>query len=406
MASVPQGMTGNEAEGGAHEPLVVFVHIRKTAGKTLRRLLYRQYRRPNTRHTRNYFTEPGRAFDSTRELATSPPPELRVLHGHMLFWPELAWPSGTRFFTMLRDPVERTISHYYWLRTRSARFAKTLEEAVSDGTIHDNLQTRVISAEMPPFAELRETALESALERLDRFDVIGFAERFDESLALLTRAFGWRWMLYRRVNLTPNRKPRSEIEPETLELIERHNALDMELYQRARERFEADLARQDDDFRIHLDALVLASARAASVPAGAPLDLRRDEAESPGDLRHGLVEAHAAVLLRDAEIERLRLEARAHRSRGEKLPRRSPEERAARLQDAAERAKQRLDRVQEALRALEAKGAAADPEKLAALRARAATAEQRAAAVERRSAELRRRVGDGEDAPPVELPPG
>src|ERR1700751_4479007 len=134
----------------ASQPLVVFVHIQKTAGKSLRRLLYRQYTRRGTRLVKNYFTQAEACADYVRELAASPPSELRVAHGHMLFWPEYPWPDGAEFFTMLRDPVERAVSHYYWLCERNVRFRKTLAEAVGDGSVPDNLQTRVISATMPP----------------------------------------------------------------------------------------------------------------------------------------------------------------------------------------------------------------------------------------------------------------
>ena len=133
--------------------MIVIVHVRKTAGKSLREVFYRQYGRAQTRLVENYFTDAEESLAIVTALATSPPPNVRVVHGHMLFWPELPWAKDTRFVTMLRDPVERTISHYYWLRAKntSGRFRKTLETAISDGTIHDNLQTRVISGEMPRF---------------------------------------------------------------------------------------------------------------------------------------------------------------------------------------------------------------------------------------------------------------
>ena len=100
------------------EPLLVFVHIQKTAGKTLRQILYRQYTRGRTRLVRNYFVAPDVSLNVIKSLAAKPD-DLGVIHGHILFWPDIEWPEGTRFLTILRDPVERAISHYYWLRARS-----------------------------------------------------------------------------------------------------------------------------------------------------------------------------------------------------------------------------------------------------------------------------------------------
>ena len=61
---------------------------------------------------------------------------------------------------------------------------------------------------MPPFGELPQEALDLAVDRLGEFSVVGLTERFDESAVLLTRALGWRRMVYTRENVTPNRKPR------------------------------------------------------------------------------------------------------------------------------------------------------------------------------------------------------
>src|SRR5262245_3487560 len=110
MSSNPTSVVQPDAETVANQPLLVFVHIRKTAGKTLRQILYRQYARGGTRLVRNYFVAPEISMNVVRGLAAEPPPELGVVHGHILFWPDVEWPEETRFLTLLRDPIERTIS--------------------------------------------------------------------------------------------------------------------------------------------------------------------------------------------------------------------------------------------------------------------------------------------------------
>ncbi len=222
---------------------------RRPPGKTLRQILYRQYTRGRTRLVRNYFVAPDVSLNVVKSLAAKPPDDLGVIHGHILFWPDIEWPEGTQFLTILRDPVERVISHYYWLRARSSRFRKTLEDALIGGSIPDNLQTRVLGAQMPPFGETTDELLEEALRSLKRLTVVGLTERFDESIVLATRSLGWRRMLYRSDNVTPDRKAQDEISSRAIDLIKRYNALDIELYRSASKRFEREVEREGGGLR-------------------------------------------------------------------------------------------------------------------------------------------------------------
>jgi hypothetical protein len=67
--------------------------------------------------------------------------------------------------------------------------------------------------------------------------VVGLVERFDESMELLAREFGWRSSRCVVVNRTESRPALAEIPAETIELIAAANALDMALYERAQESF-------------------------------------------------------------------------------------------------------------------------------------------------------------------------
>ena len=64
-------------------------------------------------------------------------------------------------------------------------------------------------------------------------------ERFDETLIFLKRAFGWSNVHYVRANVSPRKDP---VAPETLRAIEEQNALDLELYRWATDRFDAAIA--------------------------------------------------------------------------------------------------------------------------------------------------------------------
>jgi hypothetical protein len=102
----------------------------------------------------------------------------------------------------------------------------------------DNGQTRIISgvwrAEDPP-SDMLEIAKRNLREH---FVVVVITERFDESLILMKRRLGWRWVCYRKENVTPSRISKSALSKNTLKLIQKSNGKDLELYAFAKQLFE------------------------------------------------------------------------------------------------------------------------------------------------------------------------
>lgn len=82
----------------------------------------------------------------------------------------------------------------------------------------------------------------------NHFEVVGLTERFDESILLLQRAFGWRRPFYEKKNVGAVRRQKDELPAATRDLIARHNALDLELYEFARDRFEKSIAQLGANF--------------------------------------------------------------------------------------------------------------------------------------------------------------
>jgi hypothetical protein len=287
-------------------PLLVFVHIQKTAGKTLRNIIRRLYAGAGrTVLLPNFFAKPDEHWSAIDELARRCPPDLEVAHGHMLFAPD-RWPHGSRFVTILRDPVERTISHHYWLNERrEARSQwRSIGEAINKGAIPDNLQVRVLAGADPP-GPVTPTMAEEAIAALDRFTAVGLTERFDESLVLLGRALGWRTTAYERVNSTSSRVPRNALDAATIKRIEEHNKYDRELYAVAAERFDELVRAQPDDFRLEVDIVRAAVAR---TPIDEPWPQRSIVLSTDGvDARALLVSSEASRLA--AELDRQRLRA-------------------------------------------------------------------------------------------------
>lgn len=235
------------------QPTVVFLHIGKTAGSTLRKVLLRNYPRSTVISIGSRSPNPTRLRrEETIEIFESLPEgrrlSARLITGHTIFGIHELVPRPSVYITLLRDPVRLVISQYeyvrrredHWLHAQARRL--TLAEYVRSGISleTDNSQTRAISGDREtPFGVCDETMLELAKRNIEEcFAVVGLTERFDESLLLMQRTFGWRRIHYVRANAAPRRtKPR--LRPEVAAIVEEQNHLDIELYRWAAARLEA-----------------------------------------------------------------------------------------------------------------------------------------------------------------------
>ena len=221
----------------------IFIHLPKTGGTTLRLIIGRNY------HPRLTYTIDG-APGSVEAFINLPPERRRefvVLQGHIPFGLHEHLGGEARYVTMLRHPVERVVSLYYYVRKipahpfHDAARRMTLAEFVEGGTEQAvNHQTRLLAGREDDFTD---AALADAIENLSRFAAVGLVERFDESLVLFRKILGWRRIHYVKGNVTKGRPAREEIPTTTVRIIEERNAFDMELYRFASARFDEILAR-------------------------------------------------------------------------------------------------------------------------------------------------------------------
>jgi Galactose-3-O-sulfotransferase len=241
-------------------PILIFLHIPKTAGTTLKVILLEQYGRPGMVFVRA-------SADKFKEIADSTHDGVKVISGHMAFGVHERLQQACTYVTLLRNPVDRVISHYYHvLRGRQHPLheyvtsrAMSLEDYASSGISREieNGQTRLLAGEdhlgqgLPqtgmPVPRCSGEMLEQAKANLGRhFSAVGLVERFDEALILLKRRFGWTMPFYLRSNVGQNlpNDIRERAGRGALRAIERHNELDLELYRDAKERF-AELVAQE-----------------------------------------------------------------------------------------------------------------------------------------------------------------
>lgn len=135
-------------------------------------------------------------------------------------------PLNLSFFTMVRDPVLRSISHYQHLKRSLQRRGAdiTFEDFVRNGK-YSNSQVRHIAG--CPDLEKAKTFLRSS------FFFVGLIERFDESMRVLQKLFPYSFCLgYLPRHVAKNTALKDEIlnSPICCDQLLECNRLDVQLY--------------------------------------------------------------------------------------------------------------------------------------------------------------------------------
>jgi Galactose-3-O-sulfotransferase len=233
---------------------IIFLHLPKTGGVTLRRALKWKY----APHLLNFetLTKPAQSLG---EVPLDERRNARVLTGHLQYGVHDYIPRECDYITLLREPIARVISYYYyilehdkhWRHAELVNSGMSLEEFVASSTERgiENDQTRMLAGRGAGDLDaesLGREALEEAKCNLDRFLVVGLTEHFDESFILTRRALGWKFPLYVTANVATRPKPASEA---AVEAIRERNQLDLELYDHARGLFSAAIEQQGESLR-------------------------------------------------------------------------------------------------------------------------------------------------------------
>jgi hypothetical protein len=234
------------AAGG--QPRFFFVHVMRTGGTTLEQQLRRNFPRAEV------YPDPDLDFpegDIMHHLDVSYllglPAErlerIRLFYGHFPFVVTEMLGVDLVTITLLRDPVERTMSLLRVLREqREAWRDLTLDQLYDDDNMFPRLihnhQTKLfsITAADRPQSYRDEISVDGARLRLaqqnlERVDLIGLTERYGEFVATARARFGWQLSEQTRLNTAG---PASDDTSALRDRIAADNAIDMELYAYAR----------------------------------------------------------------------------------------------------------------------------------------------------------------------------
>jgi len=222
-----------------------FVHVMKTAGGTLRRQILANFDREEVYPYRK-FDPDMRDANYRIDYLTSLPPErrdrVRVFTGHFPYVAVELLGIELTTITILRDPVERTLSYlrhcrHYHAQHRGMRLEEIYEDPFFFPSFIKDHQAKLFAftPEDRPQSYMDELDVDAgrlaiAKRNLERVDVVGTQDRFEDLLSELQRRFGWSPAQVEDKHVME----RDEVAESFRRRIAEDNAADMEFYEHAR----------------------------------------------------------------------------------------------------------------------------------------------------------------------------
>jgi len=211
--------------------VLIYVHVPKCAGSTMFTFMKKQYKLLQIKRWHDFDWNIGK--------------HVECLFGHFPYGVHKNLNSSFKniqYATFLRDPVERVISLYYYIRWKKSNkqnevFSNNTIEQLLEKRLHsafDNDMVRFIAGRddigmYPPASKATLNDLELAKENLHKFDIFGFVNTFDHDFKRFGKQFHWNTNSY-EVRGVGKRPKKGELSQTTLAMIEEHTQLDQELY--------------------------------------------------------------------------------------------------------------------------------------------------------------------------------
>lgn len=221
---------------------VIFLHLHKTGGLSVNAVLHRQFigQRGAVIHKN--------VPESTRELIAMQQAErdrLAYISGHVYYGIHQIWSAPASYFTFLREPIDRTVSSFNFLRVIKHGTDHRVLRADLEAFLREPRRTTYLISRLAGYRDGQldtlyaesgmgdDELLAIAETHLRTMRVVGLTEQFDTSLLLLRREFGWQNIYYVRRNTTSNKGKVVTPSPQTLDAVRPLYAHDTALYKLA-----------------------------------------------------------------------------------------------------------------------------------------------------------------------------
>lgn len=226
-----------------HPRKILFDHLPKCGGSTLNAYLEKHY--PGEKIFSTDGLGPSKSVKFFKSLPEKTRHQYCLIKGHganeLLDYAD----HSCLKVTVLRDPVERIISHYYYAKRKPNHYlySKIHESSMSlrdyassdlSGELRNWYTTHFSGMPVDIAEENPETSVSKAADTLLKcYDVVGLLEDFSAFIKRLRKEAN---LIYKydnnRVNVTENRLSIEDIPQSTIRKIEEVNHLDIALYSR------------------------------------------------------------------------------------------------------------------------------------------------------------------------------
>lgn len=218
---------------------ILFLHVPKTAGTTLRNIFYSNY--SYLEEDEKYTVRTRKETNQFASLEQFRLERVKLVVGHFAYGLHDYLYRNFKYVSFIREPVERVLSSYYFSKWNvNDDFYKYINDN-NIGPVEfllsrkypwlENGQVKLFSGVKDVSIECDDQIYNMAIANIEKdFLFIGTIENFNESLFILSKYLDWPLQKYETLNVTPQQVKNADISSMEKEKIRKLNYYDYKLY--------------------------------------------------------------------------------------------------------------------------------------------------------------------------------